>query len=253
MDDTTSAGGICAGIYDSSISNCINKGNIYAIANCRYLECGGIVGSNYNPKESVHLVPIRNCQNYGNVKALGGYLATTGGIIGVGHMSIDSNINYGDISSYADGGGTSGGVIGRMQSPYLQSEIKKCINYGNVTSDNVSGGIIGSLPKMDSPIFTEACILIKQCYNAGLKIVANGNDISEGNYFYIKRICGYSGDDKSRFSDNYSINTTTLNGSIPTEDIGPDQKNGGSMTKAEIEKAIQELGFELPGELPNAS
>lgn len=140
-----------------------------------------------------------------------------------------------------------------MQSPYLQSEIKKCINYGNVTSDNVSGGIIGSLPKMDSPIFTEECILIKQCYNAGLKIVANGNDISEGNYFYIKRICGYSGDDKSRFSDNYSINTTTLNGSIPTEDIGPDQKNGGSMTKAEIENAIQELGFELPGEFPNAS
>jgi len=253
MDDTTSAGGICAHIHDSSISNCINRGNIYAIANCTWLECGGIVGGNYNPKESVHLVPIRNCKNYGDVKALGGYLATTGGIIGVGHMSIDSNINYGDISSYADGGGTSGGVIGRMQSPYLQSEIKKCINYGNVTSDNVSGGIIGSLPKMDSPIFTEECILIKQCYNAGLKIVANGNDISEGNYFYIKRICGYSGDDKSRFSDNYSINTTTLNGSIPTEDIGPDQKNGGSMTKAEIENAIQELGFELPGEFPNAS
>lgn len=253
MDDTTSAGGICASIYDSSISSCINKGNIYAIANCRYLECGGIVGSNYNPKESVHLIPIRNCKNYGDVKALGGYLATTGGIIGVGHMSIDSNINYGDISSYANGGGTSGGVIGRMQSPYLQSEIKKCINYGNVTSDSVSGGIIGSLPKMDSPIFTEACIFIKQCYNAGSKIVANGNDISEGNYFYIKRICGYNGDDKSRFSDNYSLDSTTLNGTIPTEDIGPDQKNGGSMTKAEIEKAIQELGFELPSELPNAS
>lgn len=62
MDDTTSAGGICAYIYDSSISNCINNGNIYAIANCRYLECGGIVGSNFNPKESVHLIPIRNCK-----------------------------------------------------------------------------------------------------------------------------------------------------------------------------------------------
>ena len=140
-----------------------------------------------------------------------------------------------------------------MQSPYLQSEIKKCINYGNVTSDSVSGGIIGSLPKMYSPIFTEACIFIKQCYNAGSKIVANGNDISEGNYFYIKRICGYNGDDKSRFSDNYSLDSTTLNGTIPTEDIGPDQKNGGSMTKAEIEKAIQDLGFELPSELPTAS
>ncbi len=186
MDDTTSAGGICAYIYDSSISNCINNGNIYAIANCRYLECGGIVGSNFNPKESVHLIPIRNCKNYGDVKALGGYSVTVGGIIGRGHMSIDSNINYGDISSYAYGWATSGGVTGNMySSPHLQASIKRCVNYGDITSElltspeilssscSISGGIVGSLPDMDSSIF------IEQCYNAGSKIVANSKDSSK--------------------------------------------------------------------------
>lgn len=262
MDDTTSAGGICAYIYDSSISNCINNGNIYAIANCRYLECGGIVGSNFNPKESVHLIPIRNCKNYGDVKALGGYSVTVGGIIGRGHMSIDSNINYGDISSYAYGWATSGGVTGNMySSPHLQASIKRCVNYGDITSElltspeilssscSISGGIVGSLPDMDSSIF------IEQCYNAGSKIVANSKDSSRENNFYLNRICGdcFISSRGAPILNCYSLDTTTLNGSIPTEDIGPDQKNGGSMTKAEIEKAIQELGFELPGELRNAS
>lgn len=64
-------------------------------------------------------------QNYGDVKALGGYSVTVGGIIGRGHMSIDSNINYGDISSYAYGWATSGGVTGNMySSPHLQASIK---------------------------------------------------------------------------------------------------------------------------------
>lgn len=262
MGDTTSAGGICAYIYDSSISNCINNGNIYAIANCRYLECGGIVGSNFNPKESVHLIPIRNCKNYGDVKALGGYSVTVGGIIGRGHMSIDSNINYGDISSYAYGWATSGGVTGNMHSsPHLQASIKRCVNYGDITSElltspeilssscSISGGIVGSLPDMDSSIF------IEQCYNAGSKIVANSKDSSRENNFYLNRICGdcFISSRGAPILNCYSLDTTTLNGSIPTEDIGPDQKNGGSMTRAEIEKAIQELGFELPGELPAAS
>ena len=262
MDDTTSAGGICAWIHDSSISNCINKGNIYAIANCTWLECGGIVGSNYNPKESVHLIPIRNCKNYGDVKALGGYSVTAGGIIGRGHMSIDSNINYGDISSYAYGWAISGGVIGNMlSSPHLQASIKRCVNYGNITSEvltspeilsssgSISGGIVGSLPNMDSSIF------IEQCYNIGSKIDANSKNSSEKNNFYLNRICGdcFISSRGAPILNCYSLDTTTLNGSIPTEDIGPDQQNGGSMTKAEIEKAIQELGFELSGELPNAS
>lgn len=146
-------------------------------------------------------------------------------------------------------------------SPHLQASIKRCVNYGDITSElltspeilssscSISGGIVGSLPDMDSSIF------IEQCYNAGSKIVANSKDSSRENNFYLNRICGdcFISSRGAPILNCYSLDTTTLNGSIPTEDIGPDQKNGGSMTKAEIEKAIQELGFELPGELPNAS
>lgn len=255
--DSNSVGGISSHVYNSSILNCINKGYIYVIANrVAELSCGGIAGSNYNLQESTHLVAIRNCKNYGDVKALGGDNVLTGGIIATSQMSIDSNINYGDISSYAYGGATSGGITGYVYSPYLQSVIKKCINYGNITSEiltsteilfsssSFSGGIVGSLPDMD--------VLIEQCYNTGSTIVANSKNSSN---FYVNRICGdcFISSRGAPILNCYSIDTTTLNGSIPTEDIGPDQKNGGSMTKAEIEKAIQELGFELPGELPAAS
>lgn len=257
IDDSNSVGGISSRIYNSDILNCINEGYIYVIANrMAELSCGGIAGSSYNLQESTHLFAIKNCKNYGDVKALGGDTVLTGGIIAASHMSIDSNINYGNISSYAYGGAISGGITGYVYSPHSQSSIKKCINYGNITSEiltsteilfsssSFAGGIVGSLPDMD--------IFIEQCYNAGSKIVANNKNSSD---FYINRICGdcFISSRGAPILNCYSLDTTTLNGSIPTEDIGPDQKNGGSMTKAEIEKAIQELGFELPGELPNAS
>lgn len=257
IDDSNSVGGISSRIYNSDILNCINEGDIYVIANrMAELSCGGIAGSSYNLQESTHLFAIKNCKNYGDVKALGGDTVLTGGIIAASHMSIDSNINYGNISSYAYGGAISGGITGYVYSPHSQSSIKKCINYGNITSEiltsteilfsssSFAGGIVGSLPDMD--------IFIEQCYNAGSKIVANNKNSSD---FYINRICGdcFISSRGAPILNCYSLDTTTLNGSIPTEDIGPDQKNGGSMTKAEIEKAIQELGFELPGELPNAS
>lgn len=255
--DSNSVGGISSDVYNSSILNCINEGDIYVIANrMAELSCGGIAGSSYNLQESTHLFAIKNCKNYGDVKALGGDTVLTGGIIAASHMSIDSNINYGNISSYAYGGAISGGITGYVYSPHSQSSIKKCINYGNITSEiltsteilfsssSFAGGIVGSLPDMD--------IFIEQCYNAGSKIVANNKNSSD---FYINRICGdcFISSRGAPILNCYSLDTTTLNGSIPTEDIGPDQKNGGSMTKAEIEKAIQELGFELPGELPAAS
>ena len=108
-------------------------------------------------------------------------------------------------------------------------------------------GILGSIKYVG---FRESKVLVENCYNVNSSMVG---DLNEGGTPFIGRIRGYFDDVDGILANNYSLNTTTLNGSIPTEDIGPDQKNGGSMTKAEIEKAIQELGFELPGEFFNAS
>ena len=154
--------------------------------------------------------------------------------------------------NYQDGTTNMGGItgsIGFLSSNFSQ-KILKCLNYGNLqisVSDNVRlgncilGGIVGEVAQHVSKAN------ISNCYNI-CRSIDISNENSQSNVM-VSRI----GCNAAKYSNNYSINTTTLNGTIPTEDIGPDQKNGGSMTKAEIEKAIQELGFELPGELPNAS
>lgn len=112
-------------------------------------------------------------------------------------------------------------------------------------TSSFAGGISGTVQRD---------ITMSNCYNACNSIVSKTRR-DDGSVIIpvIARIGDHSNYATVSFVNNYSIESTTLNGIVPLQDIGPDQKNGGSMTKAEIEKAIQELGFELPGELPNAS
>lgn len=243
-------------IYDEninvSISNCMNKGDITCNAEgSTNIFCGGIsTGMIFNN--------MTNCNNYGTLLITGNNNIDCGGIVShVANGTVQKCINYGNITiarnmNYQDGTTNMGGItgsIGFLSSNFSQ-KILKCLNYGNLqisVSDNVRlgncilGGIVGEVAQHVSKAN------ISNCYNICHSIDIS-NENSQNNVM-VSRI----GCNAAKYSNNYSINTTTLNGTIPTEDIGPDQKNGGSMTKAEIEKAIQELGFELPGELPNAS
>ena len=178
---------------------------------------------------------------------------------------LESNINYGDITSCANVYASSGGIVGQMGPSldgWLWYEINKCVNYGDVSTEAIinpesaftgtpnshAGGISGKL--------ADTGMSIENCYNLCSKIVSDTHDAAGNKFlFSLNRICSdcFEASRGYPILECYSLITTTLNGSIPTEDIGPDQKNGGSMTKAEIEKVIQELGFELPSELPNAS
>lgn len=241
-------GGIIA--EGENVFNCINKGTILCASEKFYeTSCGGIVGEEYGT--------IKQCKNYGNIDVTANGTVYAGGIVGQTLNPIGSCINYGKISARNYGGNTVnvGGILGGSSvGSYSTYKINNCVNCGNITAITTSvfsidrgksyaGGIAGG---MGGGID----LTIANCYNICDSIVSrsqsyNGSILTS----YIARI--YDGD--RTFNSCYSLNTTTLNGSIPTEDIGPDQKNGGSMTKAEIEKAIQELGFELPGELPNAS
>lgn len=242
-------GGIVAR-SESKIIDCANKGDITCIEGFFYsIASGGIsaVGSSNGS--------IVNSQNYGMIDISAYSIPiSVGGIIGIlSSSNIDTCINYGIISARAYGGVVeAGGILGGT-STGSQGSINKSVNYGNISAiatdrpmtSSFAGGISGTVQRD---------ITMSNCYNACNSIVSKTRR-DDGSVIIpvIARIGDHSNYATVSFVNNYSIESTTLNGSIPTEDIGPDQKNGGSMTKAEIEKAIQELGFELPGELPNAS
>lgn len=216
---------------NGSFINCINCGEVKSIgrdggtAYNPHTYAAGIVGVE-NVAGKSEEINIKECINYKNIEAVSewyGYYShcsynSAGGILGEGHINeLNNSVNYGNIrAGYKE---TSSYVesldfVGGISANYSVEKLMNCYNMGNISN---SRGVYAPSP-LD-----------------GMGRIFGGFVTSDEN------------------ASNYSLNTTTLNGSIPTEDIGPDQKNGGSMTKAEIEKAIQELGFELPGELPVAS
>ena len=265
--DDVAIGGIISVSWGGDISRCINKGNINAIVlNKTTLHCGGILGYSNGKNKDDKMLPIQLCQNYGNIKVMGSDFIYAGGILGWSMArQLESNINYGDITSCANVYASSGGIVGQMGPSldgWLWYEINKCVNYGDVSTEAIinpesaftgtpnshAGGISGKL--------ADTGMSIENCYNLCSKIVSDTHDAAGNKFlFSLSRICSdcFEASRGYPILECYSLITTTLNGTIPTEDIGPDKKNGGSMTKAEIEKAIQDLGFELPGELPNAS
>lgn len=257
-DDTNmNIGGIaCIVVQDTLISNCDNFGNISGFSTSDDdVNCGGIVAYNNGTN-------ITNCNNNGSIEASNYNAVYVGGIIAEGNWCKVLNCsNTGALSGRtysvtgSNAGSRVGGIIATLEGDKDRNEnISKCVNFGTLTSISTypdrnllcpswCGGILGQVS-----IYAN----VKNCYNLCTELNAISRNSEKEGEAYIGRICGDHGINETLLN-NYSLDSTTLNGSIPTEDIGPDQKNGGSMTKAEIEKAIQDLGFELPSELPNAS
>lgn len=237
-------GGIIA--EAENVSSCINKGSIVCLSENIYdTFCGGIVGYGYNT--------VKQCKNYGNIDVTSNRDIYVGGIMGTSHKSIENCINYGQMSARNYGGNIikAGGIVGEFSDiNYDIGKIDKSVNCGNITaiSTNISYSIGKTFTGGIAGVAKDSTI--SNCYNLSDSLLSKSQ--SQGGTSLIPYIARVS-NDSAVLNNNYSINTTTLNGSIPTENIGPDQKNGGSMTKAEIEKAIQDLGFELPSELPAAS
>lgn len=257
-DSSSYLGGIISHLGYSTLNNCLNYGNVFGkIASLEWwytdtdIYCSGIAARSSCSQ-------IMNCKNFGNIEGNADNDSLVGGIIG---ESAFDNVtlcgNYGKISarSYKTGDSMVGGIIGDAGSTSDKSDVKQCVNFGSLTSISTTssssayaycGGIVGNRWSASSSV------KVDNCYNMASELEAVCRTSSEERAVYVGRISGHTLD-TSIISNCYSLNSTLLNGVPAMEDIGPDQKNGGSMTKAEIEKAIQELGFELPGELPNAS
>lgn len=156
VDCYTSANGMIAGRVEKTgtIDSCINYGNIigYGIeaGSTANVIIGGIVGL---ADSSV----VKNCVNYGDVTALAqtGLPSQSGaaGIAGfVKTAEITNCVNYGKISftDYMNSNTGTGGIVGKFHSG-ANSLITNCYNFGDVLgkdNDVTQTGLIGGLPQV---------------------------------------------------------------------------------------------------------
>lgn len=243
----TYLGGIIAYTKNSAtISNCTNHGNVYGniseIDSYDYpdIYCAGIV------TQTGTQTKLLNCKNYGSIESSSDDHAYAAGISAYAYRTDYTNCaNYGRISarSYKTAA-YAGGIIATISGSYDQkyNAIDKCVNFGDLTAIAIDekhlvsatcGGIIADGTYVD----------VSQCYNLGMEFNATARQGSAELTPVLGRIIGYL---NGFVKDSYSIDSTLMNGLSASEDIGPDQKNGGSMSRAEIEKAVTDLGFELP-------
>lgn len=242
------ASGANLGRITTKIYNCNNYGDIYATTSGDNLYVGGVIANDGGTF-------ISNCNNYGNLEGNSNNTVELGGIVAEGQKTdILTCANYGRLSArtYAlisTGAGTYvGGIIadgdGSDNNPL---KVENCVNFGNLTSfattNNRDGmpnaycaGII-AYPKLN--------VQLSKCYNLSENVEGQcRNDYMEDKP-ELGRIVAHN-NYPAIISNCYSLESTLLNGLPAAEYIGSNQKNGGSMTRAEIEKAVTDLGFKLP-------
>lgn len=247
-------GGIVGYIDGGQILDCSVAGNFDIDVQDSMLWVGGISG---------YRGSIIRCKNKCKIQttAVGNKISVVAGGITGSLGKIEKCINFsdisGDVSSSALNGGCYIGGISGSGDQYTSS-IVDSINYGSIYSKiygpaswnggidcrSYAGGISG---------YTFASI--ENCFNMCNSIDAIEEilkkDVIVVTRRYAGRITGTSNIIRNKL--NYSINTCLVNDTISTEYIGPDQQNGGSMTREEIEQAIAKIDFGHTVDLPKAS
>lgn len=196
--------------------------------------CGGIMGYPGTINSAVS-----KCVNYGDITASADTFLFCGGISGQQGV-IDYCVNYGIISgqivaarlsSSGNGNCNIGGIVGCTSSDINRD----CVNYGEVFSSKTcqngtcyAGGYAGYIGFYGDGT-------ISNCYNLGGKISAS----VDSDTVRTGRIAGRLITENA--SKCYSYDKTLVNGAIPTEKIGTDQINGGSMSWDEINEAIKPI------------
>ncbi len=121
------AGGVAAKTKGgTSITNCINKGSVTAGSG----NAGGITGESTVKKDK-----IKTCVNYGSVAAAA---SNAGGIVGKVTGCIRNCANYGQVKAANYAGGLAGHTTG-WEIP----EMKNSYNQGIVSSEGTAGGLAG--------------------------------------------------------------------------------------------------------------
>jgi len=188
--------------------------------------CGGISGLSSG---------VQYCVNYGNLTVSAERKVDVGGITGQCGGNIDYCVNYGNVIGHITYGRVSSsrgptGVAGGMDA-YSSAQITNCVNFGktiSITSVDANaslaaGGIAGYIPQGYGGTTVN-------CYNLAESVTGGQTG----------RIRGYVNTSGTAAGLCYSIDTTQVNGAIPTL-TGADTLNGVSMTKREIHTAIADI------------
>ena len=154
--------GTCYGkviVSGSTISRCVNTGNISFMGDYPNNNIGGIVGESSR-------TTVKNCINRGNVVAVGMPFAGTqkpvsraGGITGWSNADIISCDNFGVVAVSGQHTSSVGGISARIN---LVHTMVDCVNYGKVSVNTSNRGYVGG-------VFGETSrpIHVSQCYNYG--------------------------------------------------------------------------------------
>ncbi len=224
--------GIIAGSGNFKIKNCEARGSI-KIKNsqgCNDLYIGGIVGKIGGSNGF-----IKSCRSSVKIESTG-YSITVGGIAGELYCSIVDcqNNGYLEAHSLCDHTATIYSRVGGIVGNCFYGSVENSINRANIISISdteggyagyrTAGGIVGST--IGGSIFN--------CKNAGEKVELYIRS-DDGEYVaFNEQIGRIVGGPNCALSENLALNTMTVNGKVPTEDIGPDKRNGQSATLAEM-------------------
>lgn len=224
-------GGISSNIQNAR--NCINNVTIKVQAineNDKHdgnVNCGGISSRIYGEAE--------HCINYGNIYSVGGNFSKNAGICVQNDISVTYCANYGDIEAktlYDNqvGDGSPFRVEISGISGNNTNKINYCLNYGDLIGMDV-------LDACKVAGISVGASLIENCFNICKKITSNQEQF---------RIGGW--DIGTKINECYSLDTTLVNGNVPTENIGSNKPNGESMDYDTIKTVVERMGFIVPSE-----
>lgn len=241
-------GGISSGLYDGFLNDCNNNGNIFIQSNLDDVYVSGLVAD-------IQRSVVSNCNNYGNIEGSSYNIVHLAGISAdVWSSEISNCANYGRLSArtyddksiYIYANTNVGGIISVCDgSDSGYTVVKNCANFGDLTAYSTSDDTMPDVYCAGIISIISSNVKISNCYNLAKNLEAQCNNASDIGKPIIGRVFATNSNIDNSI-DCYSLDSTLLNGVIAKEEISANQKNGGSMSKAEIEKAVTDLGFELP-------
>ena len=170
----------------SSVVNCVNYGNIRAIAetavNENAMYYGGIAGRNNGI--------VRGCVNYGSVSATAANVRYVGGIAGYGYLPYKEGAGPNETEDFAafencENYGTVQGVygVGGIVGQYSLT-VKNCFNYAAVSGENCVGGIAGIVGTTGTSAYGNT--YLQDCENEGEILCTLRNAGGIAGYSYCK-------------------------------------------------------------------
>ena len=179
--------GICVG--KSTISGCVNKGNINSGEKAGI--CTGEICGSSGTEDAV---TISNCKNEGTINGI----VTTGGIVGLLSTkgTVEQCSNTGNINITGSGGA---GIVGQTNQKNGQSNsiVRQCYNSGNISGTGWLGGIVAYFCGQSQQGTVE------NCYSKGAITATN----SDNGAIIGKKV---QDDGNAIFNNLYYLNTIGL-------------------------------------------